>query len=277
MVCLGDTPAGAAIIPRLMSTCIDPAPRAVIFDMDGTLADTFPLVVAAWNAALSGHAGRQFAAAEVIARFGIPDPAMIRREIPAHLGDEAVEVYHLHYERRHAELARAFDGVTEMLAAIKARGLPTGVMTGKGKRSATITLAALGWDGCTGRRMFDAVVTGEDVARQKDCSSSRNSSTPTRATACSSATHRPTSARGRTRACARSWPAGTPSTSTSCARWGRTTGRRCRGTSRCSLAHARHKRKPPERRERKERQGKTQVLLGLPWRSLRALRSWRSN
>jgi 2-phosphoglycolate phosphatase len=141
---------------------IDPSPRAVIFDMDGTLADTFALVVAAWNAALSAHAGREYAAAEVIARFGIPDSAMIRRELPEHLGDTAVEVYHRAYEAQHTPLAHAFDGITEMLAAIKDRGLPTGVVTGKGQRSARITLAALGWE-----RMFDAVVTGEDVARQK--------------------------------------------------------------------------------------------------------------
>ena len=49
-----------------------------------------------------------------------------------------------------------------MLWAIKSRGLLTGVMTGKGKRSALITLAALAWEG-----MFDAVVTGEDVTEQK--------------------------------------------------------------------------------------------------------------
>lgn len=158
----GDTAVPATIIAGLMRTRIDPVPGAVIFDMDGTLADTFPLVVAAWNAALSGHAGRSFTAAEVVSRFGVPDPAMIRREVPAELGDRCVEVYHEHYERRHADLARAFDGVAEMLAAIKRRALPTGVMTGKGKRSAAITLAALGWE-----RMFDAVVTGEDVARQK--------------------------------------------------------------------------------------------------------------
>ena len=145
-----------------MSKRIEPAPRAVIFDMDGTLADTFPLVVAAWNAAMSGHAGRTFSAEEVIARFGVPDPAMIRREVPAEMGDQCVEIYHQHYEQQHADLARAFDGIADMLAAIKGRGLPTGVMTGKGKRSAVITLAALGWE-----NMFDVVVTGEDVERQK--------------------------------------------------------------------------------------------------------------
>jgi 2-phosphoglycolate phosphatase len=138
------------------------SPRAVIFDMDGTLADTFPLVVASWNAAMRRHAGRDATAAEVIARFGMPDPVMIRNALPAHLGDEAVEAYHAHYEREHGSLAQPFDGITQMLAAIKSRGLLTGVMTGKGRRSAKITLAALAWEG-----MFDAVVTGEDVTHQK--------------------------------------------------------------------------------------------------------------
>lgn len=145
-----------------MTKRIEPAPRAVIFDMDGTLADTFALVVSAWNAAMRKHAKRDFAAEEVIARFGVPDSAMIRRELPEHLGDEAVEVYHAHYQQQHGPLARPFDGITEMLWAIKSRGLLTGVMTGKGKRSALITLAALAWEG-----MFDAVVTGEDVTEQK--------------------------------------------------------------------------------------------------------------
>jgi pyrophosphatase PpaX len=141
---------------------IEAPPRAVIFDMDGTLADTFSLVVSAWNAALRRHARREFSAAEVIARFGVPDSAMIRRELPEHLGDEAVEAYHVHYEQQHTPLARAFEGVSEMLAAIRARGLPMGVVTGKGRRSARITLAALGWEG-----IFAAVVTGEDVGEQK--------------------------------------------------------------------------------------------------------------
>ena len=154
--------ARTTIIPQLMTELITPAPRAVIFDMDGTLADTFPLVVSAWNAAMRGHAGRDATAEEVIARFGVPDPMMIRNALPPHLGDEAVEVYHVHYERQHGALAQPFEGITEMLAAIKSRGLLTGVMTGKGRRSAKITLAALAWEG-----MFDAVVTGEDVTHQK--------------------------------------------------------------------------------------------------------------
>ena len=136
--------------------------RAIIFDLDGTLADTFPLIVAAWNAAVTPHTGLTYSDADVIARFGIPDPQMIRRELAGEAGERAVEVYHEHYLRRHAEFVRPFAGVTEMLEALRRRDIPLGLMTGKGRRSATITIEALGWS-----QMFRSVVTGDDVKEQK--------------------------------------------------------------------------------------------------------------
>lgn len=136
--------------------------RAIIFDLDGTLADTFPLIVAAWNAAVTPHTGLTYSEADVIARFGIPDPQMIRRELAGEAGERAVEVYHEHYLRRHAEFVRPFAGVTEMLEALRRRDIPLGLMTGKGRRSATITIEALGWS-----QMFRSVVTGDDVKEQK--------------------------------------------------------------------------------------------------------------
>jgi pyrophosphatase PpaX len=139
-----------------------PPVRAIIFDLDGTLADTFPLIVSAWNAALTPHTGKAYTDEEVISRFGIPDPAMIRRELAGDAGECAVEAYHAHYQQRHGETVKPFAGVTEMLNALRRRKVPLGLMTGKGRRSARITLDALGWG-----ETFDAVCTGEDVAEQK--------------------------------------------------------------------------------------------------------------
>jgi 2-phosphoglycolate phosphatase len=134
---------------------------AVIFDLDGTLADTFPMIMGAFNAAVSPHTGKTYSDTEIISRFGIPDPAMLRRELPQAAWEEAVEVYHRHYEREHGKVKK-FAGVEEMLAQLKQRGIKMGLMTGKGRRSADITVRLLGW-----AKLFDAVVTGEDVKEQK--------------------------------------------------------------------------------------------------------------
>ena len=138
--------------------------RAIIFDLDGTLVDTFEMIVAAFNAAVSPVTGRSYSDAEVISRFGIPDAQMIRLELeshPADASDRAVEVYHAYYAQNHAGVS-CFPGIREMLSELKAREVPMGVMTGKGRRSAQITLDALRLSGT-----FAAVVTGEDVERQK--------------------------------------------------------------------------------------------------------------
>jgi HAD superfamily hydrolase (TIGR01509 family) len=136
--------------------------QAAIFDLDGTLADTFPLIVAAWNAAVTPHTGITYADADVIARFGIPDPRMIRRDLPGDPGEQADAMYHAYYAREHTRLVKAFAGVDDMLAELRRRRIPLGLMTGKGRRTARITIDSLGW-----RDTFTAVVTGEDVTHQK--------------------------------------------------------------------------------------------------------------
>ena len=137
------------------------APRAVIFDLDGTLADTFPLIVASWNAAMSEPLGRTFTAEEVIARFGVPDSVMLRRDLPPAAWERAIQAYHEYYEAQH-DMVTPFDGVQEMLDALVQGDMPLGLMTGKGRPAADITLRKLGWQG-----VFGSVVTGEDVTRQK--------------------------------------------------------------------------------------------------------------
>jgi pyrophosphatase PpaX len=134
---------------------------AVIFDLDGTLVDTFGLIVASWNAAVRGHVGRDHTPEEVIARFGVPCSAMLRRELPAHLVDDAIEAFHHHYRDAHA-MAPAFDGIDDLIARLRARGVPMAVVTGKGRRTTDISLAACRWAGS-----FPVVITGEDVERQK--------------------------------------------------------------------------------------------------------------
>jgi HAD superfamily hydrolase (TIGR01509 family) len=119
------------------------------------------MIVSAWNAAVSPHTGKTYTDAEVISRFGIPDPQMIRKELPGAAGEDADKVYHAYYEAHHG-IVELFPGIREVLDELKQRGIPMGVMTGKGHRTAKITIAALGLAG-----VFGSVITGEDVTHQK--------------------------------------------------------------------------------------------------------------
>jgi HAD superfamily hydrolase (TIGR01509 family) len=141
---------------------LNPRPEAVIFDLDGTLADTFALIVSSWNAAVARPLGRVYSPEEVIARFGLPEHGMLRREMEGRSDIEAAEeAFHKHYEAEHGSVS-AFPGVDAMLRSIRDAGLPMGVMTGKGRRTLDITLRKLGWGA-----LFGSTVTGDDVTNQK--------------------------------------------------------------------------------------------------------------
>lgn len=135
--------------------------RAVIFDLDGTLAGTFPLIIASWNASVGEATGRVWPRDEILSRFGTPEEMMIRRELGEPAWRAAYKKFHAFYEANHHQ-AVIFDGIPEVLAALKAMGLKLGVATGKGALSAGIAVRLWGW-----QTVFEAVVNGSDVAAQK--------------------------------------------------------------------------------------------------------------
>lgn len=140
-------------------------PRAALFDFDGTLADTIPLIAASFNAALTPILDRTWTIEEVVARFGVPDAELVRREIADHppaVIEQALSKYFDFYQSAHRDIVAPFDGIQEMLQQLRERQIPLGLMTGKGRRTADISLRELGW-----QNVFGSVVTGDEVARQK--------------------------------------------------------------------------------------------------------------
>ena len=135
-----------------------PPARALVIDLDGTLADTF----AAMHGAFSAVAGREIGVEELLELFG--PGAGTEAAILATLGvpdAEQLEAWYAHYGTAHTDLA-PFPGMRETLIEARVRGLRTGMMTGKGRRSTLITLDALGVT-----ELLDAVVTGDEAPAPK--------------------------------------------------------------------------------------------------------------
>lgn len=134
----------------------------VVFDLDGTLADTLPLIYEAFNAALKPVLGRTLTEAEIRAKFGPPDNYILQSMMPGAEGHAAFQRYLEVYEREHDRLVSAFHGIDEVARKAAAAGIKLGVVTGKSRRTALYTLEAIGL-----LPMFGVIYAGDDVERQK--------------------------------------------------------------------------------------------------------------
>ena len=110
----------------------------VLFDLDGTLIDSGPMIMASMRHASVTVLGREPDEEKVRAAIGGPGLVAQMRELDPVLVDELVASYRAHNEPLHATL-EAFDGVLELLPLLRQRGHRLGIVTAK--RVATVHLA----------------------------------------------------------------------------------------------------------------------------------------
>ncbi len=116
--------------------------RGLIFDLDGTLGDTLPVCFRAFSAVLGRRLGRSFDSAEIHAMFGPSEEGILARHFPED-ADGALEEYLREYALAHEACPEPFGGIREALEIARLRGVRLAVVTGKGPRSARISLSAL--------------------------------------------------------------------------------------------------------------------------------------
>lgn len=136
----------------------------LLFDLDGTMANSDPAHFAAFNALLAPH-GRSIDQAEFHAHIvGGANAQIMRRLFP-----ELDEAAHRELADRKEALFRAsgdriepIAGLHALLARMAAAGVPVGVVTNAPRRNAEHMLGALGL-----AHLLDTVVIGEEVGRGK--------------------------------------------------------------------------------------------------------------
>ncbi len=119
--------------------------RCVIFDLDGTVADTIGLIIACYRHALKTVLGVEPDPQEVRSWIGRTLQDSFAAHWPEHV-DELIEVYRAWNRAHTPTMVTAFPGMAELLADLAAAGIASGTATSKGREVAARTLAVAGLD-----------------------------------------------------------------------------------------------------------------------------------
>jgi HAD superfamily hydrolase (TIGR01509 family) len=136
--------------------------RAVCFDLDGTLADTLPVVYSAFQHVTQQFLGRTFSEEEIARLFGPSEEGIIRQLVPSDQLDDCIEAYRVAYEKAHASCRTPYEGIETTLDLLKKKGVILAVVTGKGPVSTNLSLEKLGL-----KRYFDHIECGSVSGRRK--------------------------------------------------------------------------------------------------------------
>lgn len=140
----------------------------VVFDLDGTLADTAPDLAAALNHALAALGRERVPAESVRHLVGHGARALLRRglaatgEAPEDLVEKGFPLFIDHYEANICAGTSIYPELEAALDALHGQGVRLAVCTNKQEGLTARLLAALGW----GAR-FDAVVGGDTLPVRK--------------------------------------------------------------------------------------------------------------
>ncbi len=136
--------------------------RLLAFDLDGTIGDTIPMCIAAFREAVEPYAGRELSDADIVRTFGLNEEGMIRQVVEGEAWRQALARFYAVYEEMHDLCPHPFAGMVDLIDEVRANGVLTALVTGKGKRSCEITLKRFGMD-----RRFERIATGS-AEKQND-------------------------------------------------------------------------------------------------------------
>jgi pyrophosphatase PpaX len=134
----------------------------VLFDLDGTLIDSGPIIIASMQHAVRSVLGREIPPEELALTIGGQGIVAQMRAIDADRADALVAAYKEHNDGLHDTL-EAFDELLALLPRLKAEGRRLGIVTAK--RHRTVALALERFSALQDE--FEVVVAHEDTARHK--------------------------------------------------------------------------------------------------------------
>ncbi len=139
--------------------------RHILFDLDGTLIDTWRLYMEAYRQTFEAFYGRPFHDSETLNLLALrprSETWLLRKVLGRQDHRDAFAIFLEHYRRLHdTHFDGAYVGVPDMLSTLRRAGYRLGIVTGKSREAWTITEAK------AALLPFDVVVTETEVRQPK--------------------------------------------------------------------------------------------------------------
>jgi len=136
--------------------------NTVLFDFDGTIMDTYDVIIGSWQHTFKTIDGKERPVDEILSTMGEPLALTMTKLFPAVDAAEAISVYRSYHRDNFGERIKLFPGMKELLASLKERGYKLGLVT---SRLTGTTMEGLEKYGI--KEYFDAVVTADDTEKHK--------------------------------------------------------------------------------------------------------------
>ena len=141
------------------------APNAVIWDLDGVIADTAPFHFLAWQR-IARDRGITFTEIDFKQTFGKRNPEIIAEKFSPGLTSAEIETLSIHKEEIFRRIAKQsikpFPGVLNLLLSLKSAMWKMALASSTPAENIRLIVGALGIAG-----LFDTVVSDKDVSRGK--------------------------------------------------------------------------------------------------------------
>ena len=136
--------------------------NTVLFDFDGTIMDTYDVIICSWQHTFRAIYGRERPVDEILSTMGEPLAFTMARMFPDVDVDEAISIYRSYHRDNFGARIKLFPGMKDLLSSLKERGYRLGLVT---SRLTTTTLEGL--EKYEIKDYFDAIITADDTEKHK--------------------------------------------------------------------------------------------------------------
>jgi phosphoglycolate phosphatase len=136
-------------------------PKAILFDWDNTLVDTWPCIHKAMELTFTEMGHTPWTLEQTRQRVG----KSLRDSFPELFGDawtHARDVFYAAFHQHHIEMLATLPNAEEILHTLRQQGIPMGVVSNKTGNFLRDEIAHLGWN-----KYFSGIAGATDAARDK--------------------------------------------------------------------------------------------------------------